>query len=155
MAAITALSQLGGIVCVDGRGGETIITAKADGALIAGMCVGIVGAAGATKGDIIGADDAGTSELIVGLLLPKYNVDCDTAVADGLMVEIVIPKSGRHYNVACNDMGGNLDIGTGGVISSTIGRFTFALTDGVVYRMCNLSKYYTDDDTFCEVVWVA
>ena len=151
--ATTALSALGGIVCVDGREGENITTAKADGALIAGMAVGIVGAAGATKGDIIGVDDAGTSELFVGILLPKYNTDCDTAVADGDMVEIVIPQNGHKYNVACNDMAGNLDIGTGGVVSSTIGRFTFALTDAVVYKACRLSKYYTDDDTFCEVYW--
>ena len=153
MTEMTALSALGGIVCVDGRDNEIIITAKADGALIAGMAVGVVGAAGATKGDIIGCDDAGTSELFVGILLPKYNVDCDTAVADGETVEIVIPQNGHRYNVACNDMGGNLDIGTGGVVSSTEGRFTFALTDVVVYKACRLSKYYNDNDTFCEVIW--
>ena len=98
------LSALGGIVCVEGRAGETIITAKADGALKAGATVGIISTDGATLGDIDGIVVDGY-ETFMGLLLPKYNVDCDTAVADGLVVEIVIPKAGKLYNVAITDPG--------------------------------------------------
>lgn len=153
---ITNLSDLGGIVCVDGRAGEDIITAKADGSLKAGAAVTIIGTVGATQGDIDGAIVAGT-DAFVGILLPKYNVDCDTAVEDGLLVEIVRPKAGRKYNVNIKETYSDAEIGIGGIIASNDGKFDITVTDVEAYRMCDITHKLlgADDDHYTEVIWRA
>jgi len=152
---ITNLSDLGGIVCVDGRADEDIISAKADGARIAGELVSIIGTAGATQGDIVGTD-VGASEFFVGILLPKFNVDCDTAVLDGLLVEIVRPRSGRRYNIRVVDPAANREIGDGGIFGATVGQMDLTVVTAIGFRLCNLTKVYltADNDAFAEVIWV-
>lgn len=108
------LSDLGGIVCVSGRAGEKIITAKADGTAKAGALVAIRGTeTHATDGDILGVTiNADATDWWTGILLPKYSVDCDTAVADGDLVEVVIPRARRLYNVLIKDPGATRYAGT-------------------------------------------
>jgi len=111
--ANTKLSDLGGIVCVSGRAGEKIITAKADGTAKAGALVSVRGnETVGTDGDILGVTINGdATDWWTGILLPKYSVDCDTAVADGDMVEVVIPKARRTYNVLIKNPGATFTAG--------------------------------------------
>ena len=146
------LSVLGGIVCVDGRAGERIITAKADGTLKAGQIVGVISTVGATLGDIDGIIIDGY-ETPMGLLLPKYNVDCDTAVADGETVEIVIPHAGHRYNIMIEDPGADIASQVGLVFSSTDG--VLEEGDGNVEKIyvCRVSRSVANTSLFAEVIW--
>lgn len=145
--ATTTLSQLGGIVCVDGKGGETIISAIADGTAVAGQVVGVV----SSTGKIAGTDD-GAFEFFTGILLPRYDTDCDTAPTAGDAVEIVIPQDGHAYNVAITDPGADKDPGLGLVFSTTAGNLT-PQADIVVLNVARTSKKILDTDRFAEVYW--
>ena len=141
-----------GIVCVDGRDGETIITAKADGTLVAGNVVNVITTSGATLGDIDGVED-GVSESVMGILLPKYNVDCDTAVADGLTVEIVIPKAGRHYNVAIVDTGAAIAAGIGFTYGTTSGNLTESTPEAQLLAVARNARGIANTSRFAEMIW--
>lgn len=140
-----------GIVCVDGRDGEEIVTAKADGTLKAGHMVGILTTIGATLGDIDGIIDGGF-ETVMGILLPKYNVDCDTAVADGLTVEIVIPKTGRHYNVAIEDPAAAIAGGTPFIYGNTDGNLEKS-ADVLLLAVCRSARGIADTSRYAEMIW--
>ena len=144
--------HLGGVVCVDGRAGERIISAKADGTLVAGNVVGIITTIGATLGDIDGVEDA-VYEGVIGIVLPKYNVDCDTAVADGLVVELVIPKAGRKYNVAIVDPGAALPAGQGYVYSTTSGNLDKSTIEAQLLAVCRSARGIADTSRFAEMIW--
>jgi len=147
------LSALGGIVCVEGRAGETIITAKADGSLKAGNTVGVVSTTGATEGDIDGVLIA-TFEEPMGILLPRYDVDCDTAVGDGKLVEIVIPKAGRLYNVAIADPAADKAAGVPFVYGGTDGNLTLGvLTEVETLAVCRAYKPIEDTSRFATMIW--
>ena len=112
--ANTKLSALGGVVCVSGRAGEIITTAKADGTAKAGALVAVRGdETWTTQGDVLGVTVNGdATDWWTGILLPKYNTDCDTAVTDGDLVEVVIPQARRLYNVLIKDPGATRYPGT-------------------------------------------
>jgi len=114
MTAWTKLSEAGGVVCVSGRADEKIITGKADGSAKAGYLVSVMdtGTLAATSGDIKAIAVAGdATDWFTGILLEKYNTDCDAAVADGDLVEIVIPRGGHLYNVAISAAGATYEAG--------------------------------------------
>lgn len=146
------LSALGGIVCVDGRAGERIISAKADGVLVAGNVVNVITTIGATLGDIDGVED-GVSESVKGIVLPKYNVDTDTAVADGLALEIVIPVAGRLYNVAIVDTGAAIASGIGFTYSTTSGNLIESTPEAQLLAVCRSSKGIANTSRFAEMIW--
>lgn len=139
------------IVCVDGRDGENIITAKADGVLKAGHMVGILTTIGATLGDIDGIVDGGF-ETVMGILLPKFNVDADTAVEDGLTVEIVIPKAGRHYNVAIEDPAAAIAGGTPFIYGNTDGNLEKSV-DVLVLAVARAARGIADTSRYAELIW--
>ena len=141
-----------GIVCVDGRDGEEIITAKADGTLVAGNVVGVLTTIGATMGDIDGIVDGGF-ESVLGIVLPKYNVDCDTAVADGLAVEIVIPKAGRRYNVAIADPTAALAGRYPFIYGGTDGNLVKGTLDVLLLAVCRSARGIADTSRFAEMIW--
>lgn len=141
-----------GIVCVDGRDGENIITAKADGVLVAGNLVGIISTIGATLGDIDGIVDGGF-ETVMGILLPKYNVDCDTAVDDGLTVEIVIPKAGRHYNVSIKAPAATTVVAGTPFIYSTTEASLDKTVDVLVLAVARAARGINTASTFAEMIW--
>lgn len=147
------LSALGGIVCVEGRAGEHIITAKADGAIKAGATVGIISTTGATEGDIDGVVVAGFEEPI-GILLPRYDVDCDTAVGDGLLVEIVIPKAGRLYNVAITDPAADKTAGAPFVYGAGDGELVLGtLTVVEELAVCRAFRPIEDTSRYATMIW--
>lgn len=139
------------IVCVDGRDGEEIVTAKADGTLKAGNMVGILTTIGATLGDIDGIVNGGF-ETVMGILLPKYNVDSDTAVADGLTVELVIPKAGRHYNVAIEDPTAAIAGGTPFIYGSVDGNLVKSV-DVLILAVCRSARGIANTSRYAEMIW--
>jgi len=150
----TLLSAVGGRVCVDGREDEEIITAIADGVAYPAWCVNVISTAGATQGDILAVDVA-ANDRFTGILLPTYAQDCDAIITNGTMCEIVIPKRGHYYNVACVDMNGDFDIGAACEFSATDGYLTVCETTIEVKDfMCVLSKSYDDNDLIAEVQWL-
>ena len=86
LAVFLSACKSKGIVYVDRRAGETIITAISDGVAIAGQVVGVPIAT-----NIAAGSDLGTFEYFKGIQLPKYNTDVDTIITSGDMCEIVIP----------------------------------------------------------------
>ena len=152
----TKLSEAGGVVCVSGRADEKIITAKADGSQKAGYVVSIVGtgAESATTGDIV-ATDKGVTESFVGIVLEKYNTDCDSAVTDGDLVEIVVPKAGKLYNIYITDPGADFNMGTLVAFSADAGEMVIqdsALED--MYYNAIFTQNVLNTSRFAEVRWV-
>jgi len=151
------LSDAGGVVCVSGRADEKIITAKADGTAKAGQPVAVrgIGTVG-TDGDVLGVTVAGNAtDWFTGILLPKYNVDCDTAVADGGLVEIVIPKARRLYNVAISDPTEDKEIGLAvDFPAADVGNMAIAGSTAEVVDFYAITTQLTKDTSrFCEVRW--
>ena len=151
------LSDAGGVVCVSGRADEKIITAKADGTAKAGHVVAVrgIGTVG-TDGDILGVTvAANVTDWFTGILLPKYNVDCDTAVADGDLVEIVIPKARRFYNVAISDPGGDKEIGMAvDFPAADVGNMAIAGSAIETVDYYAITTQLTKNGSrFCEVRW--
>lgn len=148
LALLLSACKQQGIVCVDGRAGETIITAISDGVAVPGQVIGVL-----ATGIIAGTDDGGTSETFNGILLPKYNTDVDTLITSGDMCEYVVPKSGRRYNVACEDPGGDTAAGIGFVFGDTIGNMEVGGADIALGCPCSTSIPVADTSRFLEVMW--
>lgn len=152
IATKLSTNHLGGRVCVDGRAGERIVPAKNDGTLVAGNVAGIITTLGATLGDVDGVEDA-VYEGVIGILLPKYNVDTDTAVDDGKVVELVIPKAGHKYNVAIVDPGGALPAGQGFVYSTTSGNLDKSTIEAQLLAVCRSARGIANTSRFAEMIW--
>lgn len=103
MAAVTALSTLGGRVCMDSRANELIISRKADGTEKAGSLVGCDDGITAD-----GINPTGDLDELLGIQMPRYDTDVDTAPTAGLLIDIVVPQGGHLYNVKIKDPGGTL-----------------------------------------------
>ena len=99
MAAVTALSTLGGKVCMDSRAKELWITRLADGTLKAGHAADISGATA------VGLDAVSDLDEFGGICLPRYDTDVDTAYTSGVPIDIVIPQGGHLYNIYLEDPG--------------------------------------------------
>lgn len=158
MATILLLSQLGGIVCVDGRENELIFTAKSDGVAKPGHGVTILPGDAATYAEILKFDVTGGDDRFVGILLPRYDLDCDSVITDHGMCEVVVPSSGHRYNIKCADMGaaeGN--IGTPVRFDGAIdGEWLVGTTALEVANYCAVvSRETADNDLFVEVIWRA
>lgn len=150
------LSALGGIVCVDGRAGERILTGIANGTAVAGQVVFVTATIGASLGKLAGLKVDDSVDTYAGLLLSKYNVDCDTAVAAGLMVEYVVPKSGHLYNVAITDPGvATIEAGdTITLAAGTAGQFHVAnVTVDAKDYWGYCTKNVANTSRFCEMMW--
>ena len=144
------LSSMGGFVCVDGKENETIISAKADGVALAGWCVTVVNATGAIEA----VDVNGSTDKFIGILLPHYKIDVDTAITANELVEIVIPKRGHRYIVWIADPAGTKDVGSGMTFSATDG--AMVIDESTIETKdvwARLSKYIISTDKFAEVQW--
>ena len=93
MAAVTALSTLGGYVCMDSRGDELSIVRKADGTLKAGHLADI------SAETAVGINPTGDLDEFGGICLPRYDTDVDTAFTSTRVIDIVIPQGGHLYNI--------------------------------------------------------
>lgn len=136
------------IVCVDGRGGETIITAISNGTSVAGQVVGIPIATNIAQGS-----DLGAFEFFKGIQLPKYNTDCDAVVTAGEMVEIVIPKHNHRYNVAIVDPSADKDDGFPFIFGSTVGNLQCGTNTLNVKSEARASGGIANTSRFAELTW--
>ena len=142
--AISTISGLGGQVILGDYLDETIIPAIADGTAKAGWVVGLT-----TAGVVAGAD-TDAPDALIGILLPQYTIDVDTAITSPLPCSVVIPKSGHLYAVFVADMNSSL-VGLPMNISGDAGVFAVVATvEGT--HLCK-SYSYTDGDTVAIVVW--
>ena len=107
MAAKTLLSELGGVVRASSRHDEIVTVLISDAAAKAGMAAGCEG----TDGTIDLTDVDGSVDNFVGITLPRYDTDVDTAYGAGLIVELVRPISGHMYNVVIEDPAATLQEG--------------------------------------------
>ena len=148
LALLLSACKQQGIVCVDGRGGETIITAISNGTSVAGQVVGIPIATNVAAGS-----DLGTFEFFKGIQLPKYNTDVDTIVTSGDMVEIVIPKHGRRYNVAIENPAGDVDDGYPFIFGDTAGNLEKGTNTLDVKSEARASGGIANTSRFAELTW--
>jgi len=146
------LSSAGGVVCVDGRAGETIVTCIAPSSAVPGMIMTIAAGVG-----IISDNDAGTGEYWTGIALPRYDLDCDTAYTAADMMEVVIPKAGHRYVIKVLDPGAARPAGSGCVVSTTAGCCDISVVTVESYAMARITNDYVDalNYLFVEVVWSA
>ncbi len=144
----TLLSHLGGIVCVEGREGETIVTMKADGTAVAGHVVAAPIATGTAAGS-----DLGAFEFFTGIQLPRYDTDADTAPTAGLMVEVVIPKLGRRYNVAIEDPSGDVDAGYPFIFGDTAGNLEKGTNTLNVKAEARAFTGIANTSRFADLIW--
>ena len=107
MAAKTLLSELGGVVRASSQHDEIVTVLIADGSAKAGHAAGCEG----TDGTIDLTDVDGSVDNFVGICLPRYDVDVDTAFTSGDLVELVRPISGHMYNVIIEDPSATLQEG--------------------------------------------
>lgn len=144
--ASSAISDLGGEICVDSGEIEIKVTALADGTMKAGNVVGITAA-----GVVDGVDTDGVDEF-VGILDKRYDTAIDTAPTAGEVVQVIIPISGRRYRIFVTDLNTSIPGATIG-FGSTAGSLSVvaALENEHVAR----AYKYTDGDTVAEVIWGA
>lgn len=148
LALLLSACRHQGIVCVDGKGEETIITAIADGTAVAGQVVGVPVATGIAAGS-----DVGAFEFFKGIQLPRYDTDVDSAPTAGLQIEIVIPKHGRRYNVAIEDPAGDLDDSYPLIFGNTAGNLEKGTNTLDVKAEAKASGGIANTSRFCECTW--
>ncbi len=144
--ALTLISEIGGQVILGDYTDETIIPGIADGTAKAGELVSLVGATG-----VVAQTDVDVTDSWIGILLPHYKVDVDTAITGALPCSIVIPKSGHLYGVICIDLNGSAKIGVPVIATTTAGAFG-PQTD-VEAAQLGTTYSYTDGDTVAIIVW--
>ena len=143
---LSLISELGGVIQGDWDD-EYIITAIAGAdSPYAGWAVGVL-----STGLTAGTDDGGTCEDMIGLLLPHHTIDMDSEITAGLIVNIVVPKTGHIYGVHCDDLGAT-GPGICMEIGANIGEFKKqAAIEGD--HVCRTYGYYTSGDTVALVIW--
>ena len=147
MAAVTALSTLGGRVCMDSRGDELSIVRKADGTLKAGWLADI------SAETAVGINPTGDLDEFGGICLPRYDTDVDTAFTITRVIDIVIPQGGHLYNIKIKNPGATLYAGEPLI--------AIAATAGALDKVGNIETEHVarifDDvlstSTFATVIW--
>lgn len=146
--ANTKLSEIGGVL-QDSRGNELIVSAIGAATGKPGDLCGIL-----TTGVIEFADlDSTTADTILGLLLPKYDVDMDTAPGASVPVEIVIPQAGHIYGAH----GGAASTAETGWSLELHATSPGLMTECTNVEDAHIAKYYkvAASDEFFLVVWGA
>jgi len=147
MAAVTALSTLGGRVCMDSRGDELSIIRLADGTLKAGHLADISG------GTAVGINPTGNLDELGGIVRPRYDIDVDTAITAALPIDIVIPQGGHLYNIHIKNPAGTLYSGEPLIpIAATAGALDKA-GDIESEHMARLFDEVLTTTTFATVIW--
>lgn len=143
---VTKISEIGGVI-QGNWDDEYIITAIAGADTpYAGWAVAVL-----STGLTAGSDDGGTCEEFIGLLLPHYTIDIDSAITAGLYVSIVVPKAGHLYGVHCD----NLSATGPGIlmeIGANIGEFAKQAAIEADH-ICRTYRDYVTGDTVALVIW--
>ena len=152
MAAIILLSGLGGKVRASSEHDEIITVLLADGNAKAGYMVGCEG----TDITIDLCDDDGTVDNFVGICLPRYDTDVDTAFTAGDLVEVIRPKSGHLYNVLIEDPQATLQEGHPMAIGDTPGALKKEAAIGgaeTIQIIAQIAEPVITGTTFATVWW--
>ncbi|MCP3685848.1 MAG: hypothetical protein GY861_24630 [bacterium] len=144
--AKTTCSAIGGVLH-DSRADELIITGIADGTVQAGDLCTVL-----TTGAVRQSDKSDSYDETLGIALPMYHTDMDTAYASGKTVDIVVPQGGHIYGVKGADAG-SVEMGEI-VVFGEAG--ALALGDGA-QEGAHMAKIFkeVDDDTYWLIVWGA
>jgi len=146
--ANTTLSSIGGVL-QDSRANELLVMGIGDSSAKAGDLCGLL-----TTGIIEAFDiDSTTAELALGYLLPRYDVDMDTAPG-AVAVELVVPQAGHIYGV-------HIDTAQAAACEMGWGLTYHATTAGILDELTNveddikIAKYYkvAAGDTYCLIIW--
>ncbi|KKM82246.1 hypothetical protein LCGC14_1321580 [marine sediment metagenome] len=146
MAAVTALSTLGGKVLMDSRAKELWITRIADGTLKAGHAADI------SARIAVGMDFGNNLDEFGGFCLPRYDTDVDTAYTSGVAIDIVIPQGGHLYNILIENPGATLYSGEPLIWSSTVA----ALEKGGNVEAEHTARLFDEilnTSTFATIIW--
>ena len=144
--ANTKLSDIGTSV-VGSAGAIKMVSALGDGTAKAGDAVGIL-----STGKVVQAD-VGVSENFIGFLKERYDIDIDTAITDALPVQIVIPESGKTYNVLIEDPAGTELKGTPYLPSDTAGAHEAAAAITTAGVNSSLAKDVATGDLYGTIRW--
>ncbi len=139
----TTLIEYGTSVLAGPYEDEEIVPALGDGNAIPGEAVHI-----GSDRKVVGSD-LGAIELWSGFLLESRITGREAAPGSGIRCEVVIPKSGRRYNVRILDLNTTGEIGFSLDISATPG-YLDAAAD-VNNALCSAAKPIADDDTVAQV----
>ncbi len=143
--AKTTCSAIGGVIH-DSRANELIVTGIADGTVKAGDLATVL-----TTGVVRQSDLSDSYDETLGIALPMYHTDMDTAYTSGKTVDIVVPQGGHIYGVKAADigavqMGEPMTIGEAGAMAMA--------GDVEAAHQARLFKA-VDDDTYVLCVWGA
>jgi ABC-type Fe3+ transport system substrate-binding protein len=132
-------------------GGENRKAALGDGTAKPGDAVGIVSATGKVV-----QTDVGASELFVGFLDIRYDTSMDSAIADGDPCEIIVPQTGKIYNVHIVDPVGGVDNDAGQPygMSATAGAMDALASINTAGVVATLEKDIADGDDYAEIRWL-
>ena len=155
--ANTKISHINGSrkVAVSGMK-EIYKPALGDGTAKPGDLVGIISTAGANKGKVVRTQLGGGTELetFIGIVDDLPTIAEDTAIPDGIPLNIIVPQSGHKYKVKAEDTGDALSIeGFPMGFSSTAGAMEDIATMGTAGVKANLDIAMVDNDTVAQVVW--
>ena len=147
MTAVTALSTLGGRVCMDSRAEEICIVRKADGTLKPGWAADI------SAETAVGVNPTGDFDEFGGFCLPRYDTDVDTAFTITNLIDIVIPQGGHIYNVKIKDPGADPYAGEPLLwIAATAGALD-KVGDVEATHVARLFDDILDNSTFATIIW--
>ena len=107
MAAVTLLSELGGVVRASSHHDEIITCLLSVANAKAGAAAGCEG----TDGTMDLVDVNSSIDNFVGICLPRYDTDCDSVYTTGVLCELVRPISGHLYNVRLTNPSATLQEG--------------------------------------------
>ena len=148
MAAVTSLVTLGGKVCMDSRAEEISIVRKADGTIQAAWL------AACTDGSTaVGLNPTGNLDELIGIALPRYDVEPSAAYTAAMAIDIVIPQGGHLYNIKIKDPGGTIYAGEGLIpIAATAGALD-KIGDIEGEHIARLFDDVLDTTTYATVIW--
>ena len=148
MAAVTALSSLGGQVCMDSRANELWISRISGGTLKAGWLISCVDGINA-----VGKNPAGNLDEFIGIALPRYDIDVDTAITTSLLMDIVIPQGGHLYNVKITNPGATAYAGEPLKHHATVAGELQIAGDVEATHVARLFDDVLDTTTFATIIW--
>ena len=143
----TSLSDLGGKVNVNDPSPHTV-PAIGDGTCKAGDLVGKNSA-----GVVQYTTGSGNLDEFIGILMPRYDTDIDTAIASGAACEILEPKAGYRYRCKIEDPSATLLAGEPFDINEDGNGELEKTGDQETLHRAVLAKGVVSGDTYAEMRW--
>jgi len=155
--ANTAISDIGSQIQMSG-GSEHIEPAVSGGSIYAGMCV-YFDKDDSYKAKPIDANSATAGLSFIGIVDRHYSIGLDDAITAGVVCNVLVPKSGRLYNVFIEDFGAAgpkgspLTFGTTTAGSLMLSTGTTGNLESTANIVAYLEKAVANEDTVALVRW--